>query len=266
MSWDELLREYIAAASEYERWHLDHVKSNRAYRRAEQLLTEMKVRGDWEARLEPLLAHECAGVRGLAAADLLRVMPELAMPVLDDLIENGGTFGLAFFGARDVYRELKNEASVHEHPRDPGDVTGPSTPEILQRLADDDQAGHEADSNQAAGLRILSPSARQRFLVEAYRIADHVAQKLPGEWGVRQETLDAAGDPELRDLLSAGIRAAFFHLFGLLDGVGDPELTTGEWLGVTLVARASDDPSSLHDQFMEAWEEYERLTMKDKSE
>jgi hypothetical protein len=68
----------------------------------------------------------------------------------------------------------------------------------------------------------------------------------------------------LRKLVRDAASQPLFHLFALLDAVGDPELCPqDEWLPVTLSVRADDSHQEMmHDEFFESFHRYQELRTK----
>ena len=100
----------------------------------------------------------------------------------------------------------------------------------------------------------------RRFLTEIHRVIDEIslayARPLPGR---ANDASLAEPDEHARQILSDACRRLMFQVFSLMDGVADPELTPGGWSGLSFARRHEHD-RMLHDEFMEAYEAYERLS------
>jgi hypothetical protein len=63
--------------------------------------------------------------------------------------------------------------------------------------------------------------------------------------------------PALQKVVADSMAAVLFRVFTIMDGVGDPEDGRDDlWLGVSLIDRADDDDTMLHDQFHETFWDY----------
>jgi hypothetical protein len=69
--------------------------------------------------------------------------------------------------------------------------------------------------------------------------------------------LPAAALSALRKIVRAAASAPLFHMFCLLDGVGDPEVTrVAEWLPVNLEPAKEGWRAMMHDDFLESYWQY----------
>jgi hypothetical protein len=108
-------------------------------------------------------------------------------------------------------------------------------------------------------------SKLRALLVEARRAADAAAEECTAKLldlgavssspvGARSSSREVPSADVARELISQSVSAAFFRVFTVIDGVGDPEGWEGDvWTGFTLVPRNRDEPF-LHDAFMEVGE------------
>src|SRR5262245_10324896 len=124
---------------------------------------------------------------------------------------------------------------------------------------------------------MLSDEARQALLIEIHKSIDTVAQQAASTVGKDGSTPDLAyppgaqlSEPELdalrmvnvtpstrsalQKVIADACSAAFFRMFSVMDGVGDPDTWSGRhWPGISLAPKPEHDEPMLHDDFFESY-------------
>ena len=127
---------------------------------------------------------------------------------------------------------------------------------------------------------MLRDEERLALFVEVHRAVAEASTRAAGTVGVPNLRADLAYPPgtqlsegelaalrginltpdarsALQKVIADACSAAFFRMFTVMDGVGDPEDWSGEvWQGVSLGPKPEHDEPMLHDEFFESYWQY----------
>jgi hypothetical protein len=107
---------------------------------------------------------------------------------------------------------------------------------------------HQSISEASAGV---SKAFGQSAATDPVWYPPGVALTLAEQQALASLRLEPAAKSAIAKLVQSACAVPLFHLFALLDGVGDPANFSGDvWLGGDIVPAGEDDREMLHDEFV----------------